>query len=75
MAPAALATLLAQDIPDPTDFPNNGDAPGLRALDTSLRCAICTELFDGPVSLGCGHSFCSLVRVAVVVLHNSWPIL
>lgn len=50
--------LLAQDIPDPTDF----SATDLRQLDASFRCAICGDFFDAPVSLACGHCFCSLVR-------------
>ncbi|EIW85498.1 hypothetical protein CONPUDRAFT_162684 [Coniophora puteana RWD-64-598 SS2] len=45
------------DVPDPSDFPT----PDLRALDASLRCTICGELYDGPVMLtGCGHCFCSV---------------
>lgn len=48
------------DIADPVDFPENTKAPGLRALDSALRCPICGELFDGPVTLVCGHCFCSL---------------
>ncbi|KAF7305186.1 DNA repair protein [Mycena kentingensis (nom. inval.)] len=44
------------NVPDPTDFPS-GD---LRNLDSAARCPICSEFFDGPVSLACGHSFCSL---------------
>ncbi|KAF5379869.1 hypothetical protein D9757_007208 [Collybiopsis confluens] len=47
---------LMSDIQDPSDF----ESPGLRSLDTALRCSICAELFDGPVSLKCGHCFCSL---------------
>jgi E3 ubiquitin-protein ligase RAD18 len=58
MAPT-LSALLAQ-VPDPTDFPAH--TGGLRALDGALRCAICAELLDAPAALGCGHSFCSLVR-------------
>lgn len=50
--------LLAQDIPDPTDF----SATDLRQLDASFRCTICGEFFDAPISLACGHCFCSLVR-------------
>ena len=50
--------LLAQDIPDPTDF----SATNLRQLDASFRCTICGEFFDAPISLACGHCFCSLVR-------------
>ena len=50
--------LLAQDMPDPTDF----SATDLRQLDASFRCTICGEFFDAPVSLACGHCFCSLVR-------------
>lgn len=50
--------LLAQDIQDPTDFA----ATELRKLDASFRCTICGEFFDAPISLACGHCFCSLVR-------------
>lgn len=48
---------LLSDVPDPTDFPTS--APGLRTLDASLRCTICGDLFDAPVTLPCGHCFCS----------------
>ncbi|KIJ69652.1 hypothetical protein HYDPIDRAFT_79970 [Hydnomerulius pinastri MD-312] len=48
--------LLSADISDPTDFP----ARDLCQLDTSLRCTICTEFYDAPVILACGHCFCSL---------------
>ncbi|KAL4065277.1 hypothetical protein J3A83DRAFT_4166584 [Scleroderma citrinum] len=51
-----LQALLSADIPDPTDFSTNE----LRQLDSSLRCTICGEFYDAPVTLGCGHCFCSL---------------
>ncbi|KAI0725180.1 hypothetical protein C8Q72DRAFT_622447 [Fomitopsis betulina] len=52
--------LLFADVPDPTDFPPPGIAPGLRLLDEALRCNVCHELYDAPVTLYCGHCFCSL---------------
>ncbi|KAJ7090341.1 hypothetical protein B0H15DRAFT_838224 [Mycena belliarum] len=51
-----LSVLLAQNVPDSTDFP----VPSLRQLDDSLRCPICSKFYDGPVSLQCGHCFCSM---------------
>ncbi|KAH9955636.1 hypothetical protein BC827DRAFT_1236238 [Russula dissimulans] len=48
------------DVQDPTDFPPSSIAPGLRALDSALRCNICQELYEAPVVLTCGHCFCSL---------------
>ncbi|KAL0577372.1 E3 ubiquitin-protein ligase rad18 [Marasmius crinis-equi] len=66
MAPNVAKTTFAMDVADPIDFPDHSKAPGLRGLDSSLRCPICGELFDGPVTLGCGHCFCSLVRTPTV---------
>ncbi|KAH7889980.1 hypothetical protein F5I97DRAFT_1849069 [Phlebopus sp. FC_14] len=48
--------LLSTDIHDPTDFP----VTDLRQLDGSLRCTICSEFYDAPITLACGHCFCSL---------------
>ena|ERR1700761_2377204 len=48
------------DITDPSDFKDASEF--LATLDTSFRCSICKDFFDGPVLLNnCGHSFCSLV--------------
>lgn len=44
---------------EPKPFPES--QPQLRRLDKALLCPICKELFDHPVSIGCGHSFCSKV--------------
>ncbi|KAF9228739.1 hypothetical protein BS17DRAFT_690320 [Gyrodon lividus] len=48
--------LLSASIPDPTDFPSTD----LRQLDANLRCSICSEFYDAPITLACGHCFCSL---------------
>ncbi|KAF8191431.1 hypothetical protein K438DRAFT_1830497 [Mycena galopus ATCC 62051] len=58
MNSSKLSTLLAQDIEDPTEFPKK--ASSLRDLDSAVRCPICYDYFNGPVSLLCGHCFCSL---------------
>ncbi|KAH9890648.1 hypothetical protein C8Q73DRAFT_651859 [Cubamyces lactineus] len=66
---SALENLLSSaDITDSTDFPDNSHAPGLRTLDEALRCNICRDFYDAPVSLTCGHSFCSVcIRSALPV--------
>ncbi|KAL7422752.1 E3 ubiquitin-protein ligase rad18 [Cryptotrichosporon argae] len=43
---------------DPPPVPSS--YPQLQRLDRALLCAICKELFQAPVSVACGHSFCSL---------------
>ncbi|KAI0350227.1 hypothetical protein OH77DRAFT_1413481 [Trametes cingulata] len=69
MASSSLDKLLAApDITDSTDFPDPAAAPGLRVLDDALRCDICRDFYDAPVSLNCGHSFCSVcIRSALPV--------
>lgn len=67
-----LSTLLAQDIPDPTDFPK--EASSLAHLDTAVRCQICSNFLDGPVTLSCGHCFCSVVRTHTYTsFYRSFP--
>ncbi|KAH9857688.1 hypothetical protein C2E23DRAFT_287840 [Lenzites betulinus] len=51
--------LAIPEISDSTDFPDTTTAPGLRGLDDAVRCDICRDFYDAPVSLNCGHSFCS----------------
>ncbi|KAF9653854.1 hypothetical protein BDM02DRAFT_1100456 [Thelephora ganbajun] len=51
-----LQSLLDSSIADPSDFPQRE----LGHLDSSLTCKICREFYRGPVSLSCGHCFCSL---------------
>jgi E3 ubiquitin-protein ligase RAD18 len=63
----AKGLLDSTDVQDPTDFPPVSTAPGLRALDSTLRCNICQELYEAPVVLTCGHCFCSLVRVTAPI--------
>ncbi|KAJ6500582.1 hypothetical protein C8R45DRAFT_820007 [Mycena sanguinolenta] len=58
MNSAKLSALLASDIDQPTDFPK--DAPSLRELDSAVRCPICGEYLTGPVTVSCGHCFCSM---------------
>ncbi|KAK6906910.1 DNA repair protein rad18 [Kwoniella mangroviensis CBS 8886] len=48
---------LLSSMDEPPPFPSN--YPQLRRLDRSVICQICKEPFQAPVSIGCGHSFCS----------------
>ncbi|KAG1849158.1 hypothetical protein DFJ58DRAFT_889325 [Suillus subalutaceus] len=61
--------LLSTNIPDPSDFP----MPDLRQLDASLRCTICGELYDAPITLACGHCFCSLCIREHIVKESECP--
>ncbi|KAG1835570.1 hypothetical protein EV424DRAFT_1562661 [Suillus variegatus] len=61
--------LLSTNIPDPSDFPMTD----LRQLDASLRCTICGELYDAPITLACGHCFCSLCIREHIVKESECP--
>lgn len=45
----------------------------LRQLDASLRCTICGELYDAPITLACGHCFCSLCIREHIVKESECP--
>ncbi|KAH9948102.1 hypothetical protein B0H21DRAFT_788628 [Amylocystis lapponica] len=60
MATSTRQNLLSSDVQDPSDFPPQPLAPGLRQLDDALRCSICREFYEAPVMLTCGHCYCSL---------------
>ncbi|KAG2157630.1 uncharacterized protein EDB93DRAFT_803321 [Suillus bovinus] len=61
--------LLSTNVPDPSDFPMSD----LRQLDASLRCTICGELYDAPITLSCGHCFCSLCIREHIVKESECP--
>ncbi|KAI6110124.1 hypothetical protein F5141DRAFT_828355 [Pisolithus sp. B1] len=65
----SLQALLSTDISDPTDFSTNEFCQ----LDASLRCTICSEFYDAPVTLGCGHCFCSLCIREHIVRETQCP--
>ncbi|WRT65414.1 DNA repair protein rad18 [Kwoniella shivajii] len=48
---------LLASLDEPPPFPPS--YPQLRRLDRSVVCQICKEPFQAPVSIQCGHSFCS----------------
>jgi len=53
----------AKGMDDEDDSPDvwQGTLRALRAVEESLRCGICGDLFEGPVSLAkCAHAYCSL---------------
>ncbi|KAL6307967.1 hypothetical protein BKA93DRAFT_833243 [Sparassis latifolia] len=62
------------DIQDPSDFPPADVAPGVRQLDEALRCSICRELYQAPVTISCGHCFCSLCIRSVLQEKGECPL-
>ncbi|TFK27335.1 hypothetical protein FA15DRAFT_586614 [Coprinopsis marcescibilis] len=69
----AISTRLLDSVPDPTDFPPQENAPGLRKLDSTFRCTICGEVFDAPVTTRCGHCFCSGCLRPALALKQECP--
>ncbi|WVQ63010.1 DNA repair protein rad18 [Kwoniella botswanensis] len=58
---------LLSSMDEPPPFPSAYSQ--LRRLDRSVVCQICKEPFQAPVSIGCGHSFCSsCIRSSLNVL-------
>ncbi|ORX36409.1 hypothetical protein BD324DRAFT_591711 [Kockovaella imperatae] len=49
--------LLASLADEPPPFPDSH--PQLQRLDRSVLCTICKEIFRAPVTVTCGHTFCS----------------
>lgn len=47
--------------------------PQLSRVDRAVLCPICKELFKGPVSIACGHSFCSAVSCEARLGHLTNP--
>lgn len=45
---------------DPYEWPKSTIGSKLANLEQSLVCGICTEFYENPHFLNCGHSFCSL---------------
>ncbi len=42
------------------DWPQSGLGKKLAALEETMQCLICGDLYDNPHILGCGHSYCSI---------------
>ena len=40
----------------PEEWPSGGGGAACRELDSAVRCPICGELFETPLSLRCGHA-------------------
>lgn len=40
----------------PEEWPKGGGGALCRDLDSAVRCPICGELFETPLSLRCGHA-------------------
>ncbi|RDW69703.1 hypothetical protein BP6252_08723 [Coleophoma cylindrospora] len=48
-----------QEVEDSTDWLNTPLAP-LAAVESALRCQVCTEFYTTPMITSCSHTFCSL---------------
>lgn len=48
---------MAEDETDVYDWPASlSDGDRLRAFDRAARCPICSQMFDAPLMLPCGHA-------------------
>jgi hypothetical protein len=53
-AAAPLGTMA--DAPSPEEWPKHGGGSACRDLDGAVRCPICGDPFETPLSLRCGHA-------------------
>ncbi|CAI6332514.1 unnamed protein product [Periconia digitata] len=57
--PTMPAMELSKDVPDSTDWLPTA-IPAFSHLEAALRCEVCKEFYNNPVTTSCAHTFCSL---------------